>query len=247
MWFSPALCCPCVCVCLSPASVSTVICSLLLALALPNLATVFSLTGALCAFPYCFMFPTLFFLRLHQPDAGVWILRGPGATPGALDSTDGTIAPSPSPPAPAPGAGAGAGASSAAAAAAAAVDHPAVAGGSAGADPSGVLVDVDVAIAHQAKNGYSSVPLASVVGSPSPSHPFSSAASSHSTPLIVGAASSSSSSVWSHVSAFFSTSTLPRSARIPAFFLLGFSSLLWVISIVVCFKDMVDTFKTDGI
>jgi len=40
--------------------------SLVLALLLPNLSTVFQLTGALCAFPYCFMFPTLFYLRLHK-------------------------------------------------------------------------------------------------------------------------------------------------------------------------------------
>jgi hypothetical protein len=52
-------------------TVTTVLASLLLAIVLPNLSTVFGLTGAVCAFPYCYMFPTLFYLRLHTPGSGV--------------------------------------------------------------------------------------------------------------------------------------------------------------------------------
>lgn len=50
--------------------------SLILALVLPNLSTVFGLTGSVCAFPYCFMFPCLFYLRLHQPGAAIQFMRG---------------------------------------------------------------------------------------------------------------------------------------------------------------------------
>jgi hypothetical protein len=41
------------------------------------------------------------------------------------------------------------------------------------------------------------------------------------------------------------TLTLPRRKQIPAYALLATASLLWVISIVVCFIDMVKTFQKD--
>ena len=203
-------------------TVSAVVCSLLLALALPNLSTVFGLTGALCAFPYCFMFPTLFYLRIHQKDSGAIVLRTTG------------------------GAGSGAGGEVAEASVSSngggSFDEHGYSPLSNDAAPSskGGAVVVDVTSGGSGGK-YTAVPMGSVVDA---SEVRGTARRSNSgfivaqdpaaganTPLLLGSGSS----------------TLSRSAQIPAYALLGLSSVLWIISIVVCFKDMIHTFTTDGV
>lgn len=219
-------------------TVATVICSLLLALALPNLSTVFGLTGALCAFPYCFMFPTLFYLRIHQKDSGAVVLRSAG---GASTAAEAEVSVSSS----------NGGGSfdehgySPLSNGAASMKRSATA-----SPPSSVVVvEVTSTSSSTARaNGkagglYAAVPMGSVVdaGEVTALRPAlrsnsgfivtQDPAAGANTPLLLGSGSSS----------------LSRGAQIPAYALLGLSSILWIISIVVCFKDMVHTFSTDGV
>lgn len=174
-------------------TVLAVVASLGLALALPNLSTVFGLTGALCAFPYCFMFPTLFYLHLHRPGAQVLYLRGPRAR---------------------------------AAEAAAAEAAAASAGGEGLVHASGSFGSTGGGGGYQplhnhddSRNGLASIEVDSV----SPSGRVH-----HASPLLP-------------------PSGLSPAERIPAYTLLGVTAFLWLVSIGVCFKDMVQKLSEDGI
>lgn len=214
-------------------TVAAVVASLLLAIALPNLSTVFSLTGALCAFPYCFMFPTLFYLRLHQVGAPILHLRGPLALAAAAAAATG---------------GAGEGAIQNGLEAVYECDDRAA------GEPQ-----------HEHEHGYS--PLSGELAHPAAdsgkqrnggSSPLGSTATHGGYASVATVIPVSSDA---HADALFDSqllqqqqsrcslppSTLPRRSLLPAYTLLGVATMLWLISIVICFKDMIHTFTTDGV
>lgn len=58
------------------ATSATCFATLGISLVLPHLSDIFSLTGSLCAFPYCFIIPSMIYLRAPEL---VWLKHCPGA------------------------------------------------------------------------------------------------------------------------------------------------------------------------
>jgi len=207
-------------------TVLTVLASLVLAIVLPDLSTVFSLTGALCAFPYCFMFPTLFFLRLHDPRARILYLRGPRAN-GIAQAAG----------------GADTEANGGANGVSGSTNGPVTEDGSIG---NGAVHDEEhgSAGAHGSFGTYQ--PLHNHDGADENEGPLGASIPKAQAAVVgLGARaltpSSTEAARWFRLPEL----SLARSKQIPAYALLATATVLWFVSIVVCFIDMVNTFKKD--
>lgn len=183
-------------------SVGACLCSLILAIVLPDLSTVFGLTGSVCAFPYCFMFPTLFYLRLHSPNAKIQPIRmnpiDEDRQP--MNMNDTLTVPT-----------------------------------SVYEDETGLSPSSPSRSESQSRT---SIVLVDSIHSPTrlaggrAYHPIASDQSQTST----GLASSSSPLIETRA-------RLPLRRQIPAYTLLSVASILWIISIVVSFRDMINEFS----